>query len=515
MSTGDRRHAADARAEQIRLGVQQSAVLYAQAVAEEDWAVMGYASVRAWSAGEFGMDRFSAERRHEIVALLTQAGWTQRRIAVMTGASQATVKRDQRAARESGDSPDGTVTSISPRQRAAREREQARREMLRADAVINVDDDLDELLRADGAINVDDDLDDDNWVNLSTADISRLQGRVADGSIPRRHLHAAIPVQSAAGQQPAVADEQPAITPVPAASLRQSAIQHVPAAQIAIAPQLAANEDQIATVDQPAASDHQIANARVPAASLRQPAKPAVPAANEVGIATVQQSAVIPAQPAIAHQPAAIHGQSATQQVPAAIAAQPAKPAVPANKIEIATPSQQSAANVPVPAATDVQIANVPVPAATDVQIANMPELAANEVQIAKVPQLPTATDEKIAIPPRHVTGLRPAESYVPAAMAAIRRGLTQGQFGVEAGLPSNSMTLGKAWGIAGERLRALATPPGGLARAIEDEQEQRLLGQWRDWEDRIVDHVRSSGAPEVVVGDLLRRLADYYQSLP
>lgn len=135
------RVAAADRAEQIRLGLQSTAVLYAKAVDEEDWRVLGYSSVTDWAAKEFGPDRFSTERRREIVALLTDAGFTVRQIAKATGAGKSTVARDQR---EAGSVPDGTPdydggvmlvsdnqqvsNNQSPRQQASRNREAARRE---------------------------------------------------------------------------------------------------------------------------------------------------------------------------------------------------------------------------------------------------------------------------------------------------------------------------------------------------------------------------------------------------
>jgi transposase-like protein len=94
---GERQRAAQDRAAQIRLNVQRAAVLYVQAVLEQDWQALGYGSVPAWAAGEFGPDRFSAARRREIVALLTGAGYTIRQIAAATGAARSTVNNDQGA----------------------------------------------------------------------------------------------------------------------------------------------------------------------------------------------------------------------------------------------------------------------------------------------------------------------------------------------------------------------------------------------------------------------------------
>ena len=131
--TEARKQQAHNRAEQIRLGVQSTAVLYARALAEEDWRVLGYQSVAGWSEAEFGMDRFSRERRQEIVVMLTQAGWTQRQIAAAVKAGQDTVKRDLIAAGELGQFTRSSITQGNPRQQAARDREAAFREA-RADA---------------------------------------------------------------------------------------------------------------------------------------------------------------------------------------------------------------------------------------------------------------------------------------------------------------------------------------------------------------------------------------------
>ncbi len=124
------------RAEQIRLGLQQTALLYTQALTEGDWHTLGYRSIDDWRRGEFGPDRFSRERRQEIVSLLTQQNWTQREIAKATGASQAQVMRDQHQAGEPngspaltppGSDPTGlTAPAPSPRQQAAIGREQRR-----------------------------------------------------------------------------------------------------------------------------------------------------------------------------------------------------------------------------------------------------------------------------------------------------------------------------------------------------------------------------------------------------
>jgi hypothetical protein len=140
-ATTPARQLAAERAEQIRLGFQSTAVLYARAVEEKDWHVLGYRSVAAWASAEFGPDRFSAERRKEIVALLTAAGHTQRKIAAAARTSKGTVNNDQQEIRaqdwaQESTEPDAELSSDgapplpsqTPRQQAARNREAARRE---------------------------------------------------------------------------------------------------------------------------------------------------------------------------------------------------------------------------------------------------------------------------------------------------------------------------------------------------------------------------------------------------
>ncbi len=119
-----RKRVAAERAEQIRLGLQSTAVLYAKAVVEEDWQVLGYSSIGAWREAEFGPIRFKAHFRQEISALLTAKGWTVREIEAATGAGKSTIARDQQGV------PSGTPEppDQTPRQKAARRREEARRE---------------------------------------------------------------------------------------------------------------------------------------------------------------------------------------------------------------------------------------------------------------------------------------------------------------------------------------------------------------------------------------------------
>jgi len=130
--TAQRKRTAAGRAEQIRLGLQSTAYLYATAVTEEDWKTLGYASIRAWNAAEFGPDRFSIERRREIHALLTARGLTQRQIAAATGSGAGTVARDQQTNGMSHSAPDGAPAT--PRQQAARDREASHRQARTEDA---------------------------------------------------------------------------------------------------------------------------------------------------------------------------------------------------------------------------------------------------------------------------------------------------------------------------------------------------------------------------------------------
>jgi transposase-like protein len=330
---GLRRAAAD-RAEQIRLGLQGTAVLYARAVAENDWQALGYKGVQAWAVAEFGFDRFSAERRREIVALLTDAGYTQRKIAAAVNAGHATVRRDQQALAGGPDGSQerpkftstdhdstgltGPLPAVNARQQAARDRE-ARREQERVSALLAA-----ERIVADGF----------------TMPAQRQENCDMEGG-----------------------EYYPSVHPAEQARREQELLR----------------ADAAAVLD---------------------------------------------------------------------------------DEDESLTP--------------------------------------------AVLPQ------------PRHVIPARPAEQYVPAAVDALRRGLTQGQFGREAGLPDNSMVLSKAWGAAGERLRAEAAIAGQHAPAAVEELAgyQQVLAQWADWEGRLVAHVRDAGVPLVVLDDLIRRLAELRRAL-
>lgn len=115
------REQAEARADRIRTGLTSLAEDYVQAVLEEDWKTLGYESVTAWRAGEFSGLRFTVEARKQVGRLLADVGKTQRQIARATGVSQKMINNDQKSR------DDKVVTSSSPRQQAARDREAARR----------------------------------------------------------------------------------------------------------------------------------------------------------------------------------------------------------------------------------------------------------------------------------------------------------------------------------------------------------------------------------------------------
>jgi hypothetical protein len=126
--------AATARAEAIRLNVQQAGVLYTKALELDDWKTLKYTSLRAWAQGEFGPDRFSAERRKEIVAMLSKAGLTVRAIAAATGTHHRTVERDQEEARGANAPRDSPAPEQTPRQTAAKTREATKREAIKVQA---------------------------------------------------------------------------------------------------------------------------------------------------------------------------------------------------------------------------------------------------------------------------------------------------------------------------------------------------------------------------------------------
>lgn len=125
----DRRELAADRAEQIRLGLQSSAVLYAAAIAEEDWRTLSYASEKSWAEAEFSPDRFSTENRKRLVSMYGAWGWSQRQIAAATGASQSTIVNDQASDQNRSDSniDSNELTDeqqiAQDRRRVARERE--------------------------------------------------------------------------------------------------------------------------------------------------------------------------------------------------------------------------------------------------------------------------------------------------------------------------------------------------------------------------------------------------------
>jgi transcriptional regulator with XRE-family HTH domain len=82
-------------------------------------------------------------------------------------------------------------------------------------------------------------------------------------------------------------------------------------------------------------------------------------------------------------------------------------------------------------------------------------------------------------------------EPLITAATAAIRRGLTQSQFGVERGMANNSMMLAKAFAVAQDRIR----------REAEDEQRARdAAAEFPDISDQV--HAAIEEAEEKLAGD-------------
>jgi hypothetical protein len=114
---------------------------YIQAVAAGDWQTLGYPDLEAWRLDIRSDTRFETAARKSIVKRLTAIGKTVREIEAATGAGHATIIRDQAEASgphgpqeipekpgqaETSRVPDGTQPQ-NARQRAARERETARR----------------------------------------------------------------------------------------------------------------------------------------------------------------------------------------------------------------------------------------------------------------------------------------------------------------------------------------------------------------------------------------------------
>jgi hypothetical protein len=125
----NRKQLAASRAEQIRLGLQSAGVLYAAAVKEEDWKVLGCNSVQDWNRKEFGPDRFSPDNRKRLVGMYSAWGWTTRQIEAATGASHGTVVKDRAEARGQDrpqEHPESNIIELSARQQAAYEREAQR-----------------------------------------------------------------------------------------------------------------------------------------------------------------------------------------------------------------------------------------------------------------------------------------------------------------------------------------------------------------------------------------------------
>lgn len=107
--------AAERRAERITLRLDAIADNYRavlpmirEAIEKRDDIALGYRSPGDYVSDRFGQSLagLGIEVRRAVVGELTQAGLSTRAIAPVVGASQKTVARDARAARESHDSPD-------------------------------------------------------------------------------------------------------------------------------------------------------------------------------------------------------------------------------------------------------------------------------------------------------------------------------------------------------------------------------------------------------------------------
>jgi hypothetical protein len=112
----------------LRGRLAESAELYAQAVLAEDWRSLGFTSVEAWSADVLGSARLTVEARRRVAGLLSAEGQTVRAIAAATGVDSSTAARDAKAvphAKTRARAANRSTTS--PRQRAARGREERKR----------------------------------------------------------------------------------------------------------------------------------------------------------------------------------------------------------------------------------------------------------------------------------------------------------------------------------------------------------------------------------------------------
>ncbi|MEG8184273.1 hypothetical protein GZH49_38105 [Nocardia terpenica] len=94
--------------DRIKSHVEQAWELIKQAYTARAWIPLGYGSWDDYCAAEFDRARIRVprEERAEIVASLREIGMSTRAIAVATGISQPTVRRDLADSGESFDSPD-------------------------------------------------------------------------------------------------------------------------------------------------------------------------------------------------------------------------------------------------------------------------------------------------------------------------------------------------------------------------------------------------------------------------
>ena len=119
----DSRQRAQDRFTHIRNNLKTSVADYLQALRDEDWRELDFASVETWRVALLDGMEFGKEARNAIIRALDAEGKTVREIAAATGASRGTVNNDQQGlVSNSGHKPPAT-----PRQRAARDREAARK----------------------------------------------------------------------------------------------------------------------------------------------------------------------------------------------------------------------------------------------------------------------------------------------------------------------------------------------------------------------------------------------------
>ena len=108
----------------------KAARVYAEAVAERDWEARGFASLQAWRDCVLDLTQFKKPVRQAVAVLLRGEGFTVREIAAATGVSAATA---------AGDSAGVQDLNTNDRQRAAVQREAAKRDQRDLDPGVGMD----------------------------------------------------------------------------------------------------------------------------------------------------------------------------------------------------------------------------------------------------------------------------------------------------------------------------------------------------------------------------------------